>query len=56
MENGYRREALPIDLMELYEAGDLILKGSQSYTDDEYQPIEAINQMNGTANKFGGLK
>ena len=42
--------------MEFYDNGELKVTGSESYVKDEYTPLEAINMMNKTANKFGGLK
>jgi hypothetical protein len=57
MEGSFDKlEAKPLDLMDLYNLGELKVSGSKSYYNDKYLPVEAINHMSSTANKFGGIK
>ena len=52
----YSKKLVPIDLQEQYEKGNLVVSGSESYNADQYTPVEAINDLTGPGNKFGGEK
>jgi hypothetical protein len=48
-------DPVAIDLEELLRNNNLIVSGSPSYNQIEYQPIQAINGKQGYLNKFGGV-